>query len=175
MRAVQASDFSIGEFRFLRKLLFFHGRHNYIRISEMIMYFFYKNFVFTINQLYYGFFNNFSGQTIFDDWFITFFNTTITATPLLARALFDQDLTTEDGELIQNLLPLIYAEARDNPIFTINNFFFNILRGTIHGILNFMIVYYSINLSTVDIKGNTADLWYFSTNLFTNIVYVKIS
>jgi magnesium-transporting ATPase (P-type) len=172
MRAVQASDFSIGEFRFLRKLLFFHGRHNYIRIAEMILYFFYKNFVFTINHFYYGFFNNFSGQTVFDDWFIAFYNTTFTSLPLLARALFDQDMMLSDGEIVQNLQPLIYAENRDNPIFSVNSFFMNILRGTVHGFLTFMIVYYSIDTTIIDIHGNTADLWFFSNDLITNVIIV---
>jgi P-type E1-E2 ATPase len=48
MRAVITSDFAIPEFRHLRKLLFVHGRQNYIRISYMILYFFYKNMLFTI-------------------------------------------------------------------------------------------------------------------------------
>lgn len=172
MRAVQASDFSIGEFKILRKLLFFHGRHNYMRIAEMIMYFFYKNFVFTINHFYFGFLTNFSGQTIFDDWFITFYNLFFTSTPLLARAILDQDISGSDGILIDNLLPIIYAENRDNPIFTVNMFFANILRGTVHGFLNFVIVYLSVNLTIVDSSGNTADLWYLATNMFTNIIFV---
>ena len=48
MRAVQASDYAIGQFRSLWKLVLYHGRLSYIRISESILYFFYKNFVFTI-------------------------------------------------------------------------------------------------------------------------------
>ena len=71
MRSVQASDFVIGEFKILRRLLFFHGRSHNNRISNMIIYFFYKNFVFTILQFVYSFFCIGSGQTIIDDWFIT--------------------------------------------------------------------------------------------------------
>lgn len=174
MRAVQASDFSIGQFKFLRKLLFYHGRHNYIRTTEMILYFFYKNFVFTINHFLFGFFTNFSGQTIFDDWFITFYNTIFTSTPLLARGLLDQDLTTDDAQFINNLLPFIYSENRDTPIFSINNFFLTILLGTVHGIVNYYIIYFSVLVAIIDSTGNTADLWYFSTNLFTNVVFVLI-
>ena len=44
MSAVKASDFSIGEFKFLRRLLFFHGRNNNNRIGQLIVYFFYKKF-----------------------------------------------------------------------------------------------------------------------------------
>ena len=46
MSAVQASDFAIGEFQLLKRLLFIHGRNNLYRISKMILYFFYKNFIF---------------------------------------------------------------------------------------------------------------------------------
>jgi P-type E1-E2 ATPase len=51
MRAVQVSDFAIGEFQLLGKLLLVHGRQNYIRVAEMINYFFYKNFVMTMIQV----------------------------------------------------------------------------------------------------------------------------
>jgi P-type E1-E2 ATPase len=48
MRAVQASDFAIGEFKFLWNLILVHGRLNYLRVAELILYFFYKNIVFTL-------------------------------------------------------------------------------------------------------------------------------
>ena len=48
MRAVLTSDFAIGEFQCLWKLLFVHGRMNYVRQSNMILYFFYKNMVFSM-------------------------------------------------------------------------------------------------------------------------------
>ena len=48
MRAVQSGDFALGEFRFLWRLLLVHGRWCYLRNAELILYFFYKNLVFTI-------------------------------------------------------------------------------------------------------------------------------
>ena len=54
--AVQASDFSIGEFQNLKRLLFIHGRANLYRISNMILYFFFKNVIFTMTQFYLLFF-----------------------------------------------------------------------------------------------------------------------
>ncbi|EGR32202.1 phospholipid-translocating p-type flippase family protein, putative [Ichthyophthirius multifiliis] len=76
MQAAQNSDFSFGEFKCLWRLLLIHGRWSYIRISEMILYFFYKNI----------------GQTIFDDIYITLYNLSFTAGPLVFRAIFDQDV-----------------------------------------------------------------------------------
>ncbi len=86
MRAVQSSDYAIGEFKILHRLLLFHGRIFYIRNAQCILYFFYKNFVFTLVQFVYGFYTNFSGQTIIDDWYISFYNLIFTALPLGARA-----------------------------------------------------------------------------------------
>ena len=40
-----ASDFVVGRFRFLRRLLLLHGFWCYERIARMILYFFYKNCV----------------------------------------------------------------------------------------------------------------------------------
>ena len=40
--AAQAADFAIGEFKLLKRLLFFHGRINMNMISKMIIYFFIK-------------------------------------------------------------------------------------------------------------------------------------
>lgn len=67
MRAVQSSNYAIGQFKCLWKLILYHGRLNYIRISEMILYFFYKNVIFTVPQFFFAFFNQYSGQSIFDD------------------------------------------------------------------------------------------------------------
>ncbi|KAL6036475.1 hypothetical protein STEG23_033189, partial [Scotinomys teguina] len=43
MQAVMASDFAISQFRHLNKLLLVHGHWCYTRLSNMILYFFYKN------------------------------------------------------------------------------------------------------------------------------------
>lgn len=89
---MQASDYALPEFRMLWRLLFVHGRWNYIRISEMILYFFYKNMLFTLPQFITAFYCGFSGQTIFDDIYITLYNLVFTAIPLLIRAIFEQDV-----------------------------------------------------------------------------------
>ena len=68
MRAVQSSDFAIPEFQCLWKLLFVHGRWSYIRISELILYFFYKNMVFTLPQFFFACNSAFGAQTVFDDF-----------------------------------------------------------------------------------------------------------
>lgn len=92
MRAVLTSDFAIGEFQCLWKLLFVHGRMNYVRQSNMILYFFYKNMLFSIPQFLFGFSNLMSGTSVFDAFYITLYNMIFTAWPLMIYAAFDWDI-----------------------------------------------------------------------------------
>jgi phospholipid-transporting ATPase len=172
MRAVQSSDYAIGEFRILHRILCFHGRTNYIRNSECVEYFFYKNFVFTLVQFCYGFLNNFSGQTIIDDWFITLFNLVFTSIPLGARALLDFDVKPDDGIIIKKMLPWLYSETRDNPIFTIFNFILVLIKGLIHCLINYFWIIYAIENLAVNKDGDVESLWLISVNLFTNIIII---
>lgn len=48
VQAVNASDFAIAQFRFLKKLMLFHGRQNYRRMSKLVVYTFYKNILMAI-------------------------------------------------------------------------------------------------------------------------------
>ena len=93
MRAVQSGDFALGEFQFLWRLLLVHGRLSYLRNAELILYFFYKNLVFTIPQFMYAYINGYSGQSIYSDYYITLYNLIFTAWPLCARGLWDQDVS----------------------------------------------------------------------------------
>ena len=171
MRAVQSSDYAIGEFRFLHSLLLFHGRTNYMRNAECILYFFYKNFVFTFLQFIFGFYCNFTGQTIIDDWLITLFNLLFTSLPLGARALLDHDVKPDDSDRIYLMLPFLYLENRENPIFTLKKFFITLVKGTVHSLINFFWVIYMLDES-IDENGKMGGIWFCSVNLFTNILLI---
>jgi len=99
MRAAQTADFAIGEFQCLRKLVLVHGRQNYIRISNMILYFFYKNLLFTIPQFFFAFLTGYSGQSCFDDYYISLYNILFTAWPLMVTGSMDWDLNTKRLEV----------------------------------------------------------------------------
>lgn len=62
MQAVLASDFSIAQFCYLERLVLVHGRWSYFRMCKFLRYFFYKNFSFTLCNLWYAFFCGFSAQ-----------------------------------------------------------------------------------------------------------------
>lgn len=99
--AVLASDYAIAQFRFLQRLLLVHGRWSYKRVALLIVYSFYKNMTFSLVSFWFGIFSGFSSQvlialiqsycslsfcrflvvdvvfcyqTIYDSWYITFYN-----------------------------------------------------------------------------------------------------
>ena len=172
MRAVQSGDYAIGEFKILRRLLLFHGRNLYIRNSQCILYFFYKNFVFTLVQFVYGFYTNFSGQTIIDDWYISFYNLFFTSLPLGARALLDFDLKPEDGNIVKKMMPYLYYEIKKHPIFNKVTFFLYLAKGTVHCILNYFFTIYITLDQPIDKEGSMDCLWYTSVDLYTNILFI---
>ena len=60
MQAVNASDYAIGQFRFLTRLLFVHGRWNYRRMSILVNYMFYKNVTLCMVPWFYFLYHEFS-------------------------------------------------------------------------------------------------------------------
>ena len=91
-QACSASDFSVGQFKALVPLLLGHGRENNRRNSYMVAYSFYKNIVYTTPLLLYGIISQWSGQTIYDMYLLTFFNVFFTFWPIVLFSFFDLEL-----------------------------------------------------------------------------------
>jgi len=70
LQAVNNSDFSIAQFRFLSKLLLVHGAWFNIRNSKVILYSFYKNICLYIIELWFAIYSFWTGQVLFDRWTI---------------------------------------------------------------------------------------------------------
>ena len=172
--AAQAADFAIGEFKLLKRLLFFHGRVNMNRISKMIIYFFYKNFIFTMTQFFFAFYNLSSGQTLMDDWYITCYNLVFTAFPLCVAALTDIDIKEEDSKECKESMPLLYKESRDSgKYFTLFRFIFTAVRSIFLSAVTFILC---SSTSIMDIKGNNSNIWYLSLkNYFCILIVITIN
>ena len=100
MQAARSADFAIGKFKFLKPLLFVHGREAYRRNADLILFTFYKNILYVIVQYFYGALSAFSGQTLYEPWLYQFYNITYTAFPIMFYALFDFEKPKE--ELLAN-------------------------------------------------------------------------
>ncbi len=126
VQAANASDFSIGRFRFLQRLLLVHGRWNYSRMARVVLYMFWKNIFFVLCQFLYQInWNGFSGQKWYVEYAAQAFNIVFTGAAPLAMGVLDRDLDAawvlrypklyDFGRLAQGLsLPIFLSWACDS-------------------------------------------------------------
>lgn len=152
-QAVLASDFSIGQFRFLQHLLLVHGRWSYFRICKFLDYFFYKNFAFTLCNLWYAFLCGFSATPLFDPFFIATYNVFFTSLPVLALGVLDQDINAANSLRF----PRLYTPGHKDEFFNFRTFCISVFRGIVNSLVIFWVPYFCYRDSTMsngqDIMG----------------------
>ena len=106
-QAVMSSDYGIGQFRFLTRLMLVHGRYAYRRLCEMTANLFYKNVVFTLTLFWYDVNNSFDGSYLFDYTYITLFNLAFTSLPVIFMGFLDKDVS----EKVSLAVPQLYQRG----------------------------------------------------------------
>merc|ERR1740139_473329 len=188
LRAVQSSDYALVEFKALWRLLFVHGRWSYLRISEMIMYFYYKNIVFALPQFFYLFYNAYSGQTVFEDFYISFYNLLFTSWPVIIRAVFDQDIYYKKWsrknapkdrnkvlayrENLKQKFNYLYYVGQTNQLFNFKNILLWFINSVIAAAVIFWICIYSFSTNIINSNGQVHDIWFFSILIYTIVIFV---
>jgi phospholipid-translocating ATPase len=92
MQAARASDYSIGQFRFLCKLLLVHGHWSYIRVSKFTLGTFLKCMTFYLTQGIFQLWTGFSGTSLYEGWSLSFYNTLFSSLPVMMIGIFERDL-----------------------------------------------------------------------------------
>jgi phospholipid-translocating ATPase len=92
LQAARTSDYSIGQFRFLLKLLLVHGRWNYVRICKYTLGTFWKEMLFYLVQAMYQRYNGWTGTSLYEPWSLSMFNTLFTSLPVIFMGVFEKDL-----------------------------------------------------------------------------------
>ncbi|RHZ39029.1 hypothetical protein DYB31_000230 [Aphanomyces astaci] len=110
MQAANSSDYSIAQFRFLIRLLFVHGRWNYVRMSTLILYIFYKNVMMNMTQYAFMAYSGFSGQKFFLEWGLQGYNLVFTALPIVLVGALDQDVP----DYLCEAFPKLYSVGQLN-------------------------------------------------------------
>ncbi|KAF7096779.1 hypothetical protein CFC21_098677 [Triticum aestivum] len=167
MQAVMASDFSISQFRFLERLLVVHGHWCYKRIAQMICYFFYKNITFGLTIFYFEAFAGFSGQSVYDDWFMLLFNVVLTSLPVISLGVFEQDVSAE----ICLQFPALYQQGPNNLFFD----WYRILGWMANGLYSSLAIFF-LNIcifydQAIRSGGQTADMASVGTTMFSCIIW----
>ena len=112
-QAVNASDFSISQFRFLEELILIHGRWNFFRLSNVVLFSFYKNAVMAGTLVVYAERTLYSGTPLYDEWVIAMLNFVATI-PILFLGLFDRCL----GKEYVKANPEVFKATRENELIT---------------------------------------------------------
>lgn len=89
--AASVSDFSIGQFRFLDRLVLHHGRWFYYRLSYFFVFFGLKNMIITVIIFLYLIDCAYSGSLIYTQLFYLLYNCFIGISMLVNYGLYDQD------------------------------------------------------------------------------------
>lgn len=130
-QAARAADYSIGEFRMLKRLVFYHGNESYRKNSTLILYNFYKNILLCLPQFWSGMSNWLSGQTLYEAISFQLYNLFYTSFPILLYALFDRQ--TSDVVLESN--PEFYAPGPLSLWFNPRRYMLWILKAASHSFL----------------------------------------
>ena len=77
--------------------IIFHSSHLVTLMSLplylQICYFFYKNITFGFTIFLYEAFTSFSGEPVYNDWFLSLYNVFFSSLPVVALGVFDQDVS----------------------------------------------------------------------------------
>ncbi|NXJ05983.1 AT10D ATPase, partial [Odontophorus gujanensis] len=160
MQAVMASDFAISQFKHLRKLLLVHGHWCYTRLTNMVLYFFYKNVAYVNLLFWYQFFCGFSGTSMTDYWILIFFNLLFTSVPPIIYGILDKDASAEI--LIQ--IPQLYMISQKSVTYLPSTFWITLLDAFYQSLACFFVPYFTYYGSDIDIFSfgnpiNTAALF----------------
>lgn len=178
-QAARASDYAIGEFRFLRRLLFYFGRESYRKNAHLIFYNFYKNVLLVLPHFWFSFFNSFSGQLLYDSWLYQLFNVFYCSLPIIIYALFDEDYpnssylelkNTKKNELENQ--PHKYALGMKSKLFNTKNFWLWVLYGAWHGAVITYVSMIALEMSYISHDGRTSFVTIFGMMVFTGAVLV---
>jgi phospholipid-translocating ATPase len=151
-QAVMSSDYAIGQFRFLTRLLLVHGRWSYKRLAEMIPNFFYKNVVFTLTLFWYGIFSDFDGAYLFEYTYVMFFNLAFTSLPVIVMGVLDQDA----DDRICVAVPQLYRRGILRLEWTQKKFWVYMVDGVYQSFISFFFPYFCYYLGNFESSNGLA-------------------
>ncbi|GBF61555.1 phospholipid-transporting ATPase [Trichophyton mentagrophytes] len=166
LQAARSADISIGQFRYLRKLLLVHGSWSYSRVSKTILYSFYKNIVLYMTQFWYAFENSFSGQVIYESWTLSLYNVLFTVLPPFAMGIFDQFISAR----LLDRYPQLYQLGQKGTFFKMHSFWSWVGNGFYHSLVAYLLSRQIFKNDMPTSDGTTSGLWVWGTALYTAVL-----
>ena len=178
-QAAYNSDYAISQFKYLKRLLFIDGRFSLARNSYFVYHYFFKNVIFSLAQFYFQIFSKFSGLSLFDEWYVTAFNSFFTVVPLSVRAVVEEDFdanftkyTKSEKKKLPYLFPDIYKEFRESMPFNIIKFTFIYMIGFFIAFLFYIVPAYSLYNDFYGNRGYAYSFWDVSLETILCIIVI---
>ncbi|CAD8145283.1 unnamed protein product [Paramecium pentaurelia] len=153
-QAARASDYSVGEFRILKRLTLYHGRESYRKNSTLVNYNFYKNMLLVLPQYWWAVNNGFSAVMFYDQLLYQSYNLFFTSLPIVLYAIFDEEFS---GDILTSN-PSLYDIGIKHKLFNVKIFLYWVVNGTIQaGIISYL-TFQTYESSSI-YNGMMAGLW----------------
>lgn len=133
----------------------------------MICYFFYKNIAFGLTLFYFEAYTGFSGQSVYDDWYMILFNVMLTSLPVISLGVFEQDVSAE----ICLQFPALYQQGPRNLFFDWYRIMGWMANGLYASLATFFLTILLFYTQAFCSTGQTADIATVGTTMFTCIIW----
>ncbi|XP_061349951.1 phospholipid-transporting ATPase 1-like isoform X2 [Gastrolobium bilobum] len=163
-QAVMASDFAMGQFQFLKKLLLVHGHWNYQRVGYLVLYNFYRNAVFVLMLFWYILCTAFSTTSALTDWSSVFYSVLYTSVPTIIVGILDKDLSHRT--LLQ--YPKLYGTGHRQEAYNMQLFWITMIDTVWQSIVLFYTPLFTYKDSSIDI-WSMGSLWTIAVVILVNI------
>lgn len=167
-QAARASDYVIGEFKFLRRLMLYYGRESYRRNSNVICYNFYKNMVLVLPQFWFGMRSGFSGQNIYNVFIYQLYNIIFASMPIVIYGLLDKEYT---GNFLTNQ-PTLYIPGIKKLLFNKIIFWKWILSGIVQAFIITLPCFYILDQNFTRLINNELGFWDCGMAIFGAVIVV---
>ncbi|PON59144.1 P-type ATPase, subfamily IV [Trema orientale] len=163
-QAVMASDFAMGQFRFLVPLLLVHGHWNYQRMGYTILYNFYRNAVFVLVLFWYVLYTSYTLTTAITEWSSVLYSVVYTSLPTIVVGILDKDLSRKT--LLK--YPQLYGAGHRQECYNSKLFWLTMMDTLWQSLAAFFIPLYAYWGSTLD-ASSIGDLWTIAVVVLVNL------
>uniref|UniRef100_A0A5B6Z9V8 Phospholipid-transporting ATPase n=1 Tax=Davidia involucrata TaxID=16924 RepID=A0A5B6Z9V8_DAVIN len=163
-QAVMASDFAMGQFQFLKRLLLVHGHWNYQRVGYLVLYNFYRNAVFVLMLFWYILCTAFSTTSALTDWSSVFYSVIYTSVPTIVVGILDKDLSHKT--LLQ--YPKLYGAGHRQESYNMYLFWITMIDTLWQSLALFYVPLFTYRESTIDI-WSMGSLWTVAVVILVNM------
>lgn len=165
--AAMSSDFVLRRFWHLRRLLCVHGRYNFFRTAQVVMFSFFKNLAFPLPLFWFCFWSLANGTSAFDSLLVTCFNTFFTSLPPFFAGLFDRDVRED----VLMASPQAYAAFKVQSPFTRRTFVYTLVSATYQSAVTYFFAFGMMWPNDIlGPDGKPADLAVLGNVMITSVV-----